>query len=375
MAERDSASTIQRKMDASNSSVATSERSALRAFRLSLARAADHVFDLPLFVIGATQARCSLDSLGRRLSADSLLILLDGPGGLVGALSADRACVAALTQHQTLGKVLETPPIERPFTTTDAALMGPLIDALMVRAKDLTDVPHDRKCLAGFRFGARSEDLRSLMLTLEAERFRLFELVVDFAGGRAQGRMSLALPEPPEMEDDASGEENVVKPPSQKMAKAVGSVHAEMTAVVGRMRVTLAELSALKPGDTLPLMQRRLDETDLMTITGRKVSTGRLGQIDGLRALRLNEIGHEATADSSKPKGEFSPQITPLAAPEDAEMDMSFDPDAGAFAQSDADMQTSDMSLAAADENFAAMSAEDAAMEISQLAGLSMDET
>lgn len=376
-------STLQRKMDAGRNSAPAGERSGLKALRLALARAASKVFDLPLFVLAATQARCARDILDEHIKDDCLLILMDGPGGQIGAVSADRSCVAALTQHQTMGRVTGAAPAERGFTNTDAALLGPLIDAVLTRATALTDIAYDRQCLTGFRFGARCEDLRNLMLTLEADRFRVFEMTVDFAGGKMQGTITLALPEPetgavPEVEETS---ETVAHGP--RMEQAVGVAQAELTAIIGRVKLPLSDLSSLKVGDVVPLQKRRLNEAQLISISNREVSKGRLGQIDGLRAIRLNETARE-TEGGEGGMGEFSSQIT-LG----TEFDMSADDDAFADELGSLDalgdgldslpLDNDDAGLPAlpdpgGSEAFEPMNTDDVAMEISQLAGLSMEE-
>lgn len=383
MENSEARSTLQRKMDAGRNSAPAGERSGLKALRLALARAASKVFDLPLFVLAATQARCAQDMLDERIKDDRLLILMDGPGGQIGAVSADRACVAALTQHQTMGRVTGAAPAERGFTNTDAALLGPLIDAVLTRATALTDIAYDRQCLSGFRFGARCEDLRSLMLTLEADRFRVFDLTVDFAGGKMQGVITLALPEPengavPEPEEN---NETVVHGP--RMEQAVGVAQAELTAVIGRMKLTLSDLSSLKMGDVLPLQNRRLNEAQLMSISNHEIAKGRLGQIDGLRAVRLNETSRE-TESSDGGLGEFSSQITVGSELEMMGSDDAFGDELGSLdaigdGLDNLPMTGDDVGLPAlpdpdADEAFEPMNTDDVAMEISQLAGLSMEE-
>ena len=366
-----SSTALRRKMVASSNAAPRGERSALRALRLALARAADHIFGLPLFVIGATQSRCAIDGLPKRLKEDRLLILLDGPQGQIGALSADRATVAAITQQQTMGKVTGAPPPDRGFTITDAALVAPLIDALLKRAKDLTDIPHDRQCLAGYRFGARSDDLRSLVLTLEADRFRVFDLTVDFAGGVKQGNICIALPEPQDLEPEADMGQAAPVRRGPRMEQALGAVRAEMTAVICRVRLPLAEVTSLKAGDLVPLMQRRLDETALISITGRRVGTGRLGQIDGMRAIRLNETLTDVDGRSTPVPGAFSTQVMALTgADDDDEEEMAFGGTAlSALSDGASGMGPGDDG----DARFAGLSPEEAAVEISELAGLSLD--
>lgn len=277
---------LQRKMAASGNGASGGARSALRALRLGLARAADDVFDLAVTVIGATQARSGIDGLGRHLGEDRLLVLLDGPDRQIGVLSMDRDCLTALIQQQTIGKVTAAAAQDRPFTTTDAALTAPLIDAMIDKAAALTDLPADKLCLAGYRFGARAEDVRSLMLVLDAERFRLFDLTLEFSGGVRQGSLTLILPEPAARaaEDEARG-----KTRGPTLERAIGAVRADLTAVICRFRLPLSELAAMEPGDILPVMRERLSETSLVTITGQQIASGRLGQIGGLRAVRVNE--------------------------------------------------------------------------------------
>ena len=55
-----------------------------------------------------------------------------------------------------------------------------------------------------------------------------------------------------------------------------------------KMRVPLQEFASLKVGDSMPLDSAFLYETDLLTIGGKPVAQGRLGQMNGSRAVRLN---------------------------------------------------------------------------------------
>lgn len=285
MTSKGSTSVLQRKLAAGREVDRGTGRSALRALRLALARTAKDLFDLPLAVIGAKQARCEQESAGAFLADDRLLVLLDGGQGQAGAVSMDSACVAALIQQQTMGRVTGTAMAERAFTGTDAALAEPLIEELLSRAADLVDQPGDRDCLSGFRFGARVEDARSLLLALEADRFRVFDLTIDIAEGAMQGAICLLLPDLPLDTDRQDAD----PPPGPRMDQTFGVMRAELTATICRLRMPLTELAAMRPGDVLPLVRERLEETELVAINGQAIAAGRLGQINGLRALRLNE--------------------------------------------------------------------------------------
>ena len=315
-----SASVKQRKVAAGQEASPPGGRSAVRGLRIGLARAARDIFEMPVAVIGATQTRCAQASLGQYLGKDHLLVLLDGPDRQVGVLSVDRESLASIIQQQTMGRVTGGEPAARPYTSTDAALVAPLIDETMKRAAAMTDVLTDRRCLEGYRFGARTEDLRSMILAIEAERFRIFNLTLDFAAGVQQGKWCLALPEPEEEPAAASA-----APLGPRLDKPAGAARAELSAVIGRLRLPLAEFSAMKPGALLPLQNPQIDRADLVAINGQRIATARLGQISGMRAVRLNELSPKRPA-----RGDGQFQIGSLPQPEsgaDMTVDMPSLPD------------------------------------------------
>lgn len=262
-------------------------RSILRALRLALARAADEAVGLPMSVIGATQARRELDELGRAVAEDRLYLMLSGPEGTLGAACIDRACVTAILQQQTMGQVVAGGFVERPFTGTDAAMVAPLLDALLPRAHDMVDQPADRACLAGFEFCARAESRRALLLLLEYDRYRVFDLTAEIAGGKAQGQITLILPDRPEAE--VAGVEGAKTVQGRHLDEAFGVVRADLDAVISRIRLPLAAFAGMQAGDLLPLVGHKLDKTEIVTIEGRQVALARLGQCRGMRAVRLNE--------------------------------------------------------------------------------------
>ncbi|MCB1363676.1 MAG: FliM/FliN family flagellar motor switch protein [Rhodobacteraceae bacterium] len=369
-----SQSVLKRKLAAARQGERGPARSALRALRLALARAAASETGLSLAVIGATQSRRARDDLAGALSGDHLHLLLDGSDGRLGGLCLDRACVTALVQQQTTGQVDGGDAAARRFTAADAALAAPLVDAMLARAADLADSAADRTCLAGYRFGARVEDMRALVLALDADRFRVFDLTVEIAAGMAQGRLCLVLPD---IAPDAPVEE-AGRPLRPGLEQSFGALRAELTAVVGRLRVPLSTLSRMQPGDILPLTRGRLDLTDLVAINGQRVATGRLGQSGGARAVRL--------ADAVVPEtlGE-----TALARPRPAAPERQGEPPEPAAAKpgtaltaprqtGGAEPKPASSEAAEAEDyerHLSSLSAEQAAAEISQLAGLPLDDT
>lgn len=355
-----SSSALQRKMEANRESASCAGRSAAGALRLAIARAAADLFDLAASVIGVIQARSDQAALGQYLSDERLLLLLDGPPGLTGALALDRALMAALIQQQTMGRVSATKPEERPYTATDAALVAPLVNATLERAAKLAENPADIRCLSGFEFGARVEDRRSALLALDAETYRVFDLTLELDGGALQGGICLILPEPEPRADAVNDTSETQNSPT--LGHAMGVTRADLIAVMSRVSIPLTELSQMKPGDLLPLVQERLDRIELVSIAGEKVAVGRLGQTGGLRALRLNESRPLSQGDRNGFASGLGAKAKVLDDPMTVEGQL-VDPD-----ESVPVVET--LPHSDTEDDIEGMSPEEAAVEITALAGL-----
>ena len=392
MDSEDPKSTKQRKLASGQDDSGAKGRSALRALRLGLARAARDVLELPCAVIGATQARLLQDDVPDALGEDRILILVDGPDRAIGVVSVDRGCLTALIQQQTMCRVTGGAPSERAFTPTDAAMVAPLLNGAIERAAVLAEIPADKDCLTGFRFGAKADDIRAVILALEAERFRLFDLTIDFDSGKMQGRMTLALPE---LEPGAEEEDGALAESRARMQRAVGAAQADLMAVIGHLRLPLSKLEDMKAGDVLPLVHDRLNQADLIAIDGRKITSVRLGQAGGWRAVRfgeaarrdLNTLTEEQDFQSNalaRPEPEMptmgmgAPMPGDMQLPATTDMPAMGDIDLPGFGGDAEEAGTEMMGFPAMSEDDGSMplpdmSPEAAAAEITELAGLEME--
>ncbi|WP_050930323.1 FliM/FliN family flagellar motor C-terminal domain-containing protein [Aestuariivita boseongensis] len=353
--------TLKRKLAGEHRESSARQMTALRALRLSVARAGEDLFELALGMVGGKQARLLPDDLDGVLSDDDMLMVLDCPGGMTGAASVSLPLVGALIQQQTMGRVLDRPADPRPYTDTDtdAALAAPLLEGVLSRACDLAEDEGDQACFRSIRFGARIDDARTVLLALRARRYRIFTLTVDIALGTHQAQVVLVLPDHGDARnqdspDSASAAERAAQSPLLE-------VETELRAVLARFRLPVSELNALKVGDTLPLPRERLDDTALVTLTDRVVARGQLGQMNGHRAVRLMaQLPVPRLASSDR----FDPQLTALApASESAE----------AFAAPDMpDMP--DLSPDLSMDDLSTLSPEEAADQITALAGLTPDD-
>ncbi|MCH2163372.1 MAG: FliM/FliN family flagellar motor C-terminal domain-containing protein [Marinovum sp.] len=261
-----------------------------RALRLAVARSAGDLWELPLTVTGVRHELIGLEDLHNHLSDECITLLLDGPDGCVGGLSVDRDVLTSVTEVQTIGRVTERAPQERPYTDTDAALFAPLIDDVMQRLDMMlggevtAEMSNSSRWIIGYRFGAMVENVRALSLALDGYDFHLLSFDLDVAAGMRRGKVTLCLPESftvpssnGEDGDDCPGE----------FSESMSLVPAELDATLARVTMPLARATALKVGDTVQLSPKALQEVTLCASDGQFVARGQLGKADGMRAIKL----------------------------------------------------------------------------------------
>ncbi|MDQ2091386.1 FliM/FliN family flagellar motor C-terminal domain-containing protein [Marimonas arenosa] len=299
-----------------------------RALRLSLARVADELFGLPLSVSSIHVGETGQDGTVAGFADDHLIVVLDGPEGSIGAVSVDLAVLSGLIEMQTTGHVVPRDPDPRMPTQTDAALVAPLIDGMLAGfAENLSEAP-ETGWARGFRFGAMIEETRLLGLLLEALDFHVFRLQVDLGGGARSGEIMLALPvvAAPQADCPDPGAGAVAERAtgaggcSLRLGQgALMDAEACLTAVLHRIRLPLAEIGALRPGDVLHIPRTALAETRLETGTERNGIACRLGQINGHRAVRLNAGAGGAAAAAADADAMSWPQPPTMPEPRRSE--------------------------------------------------------
>lgn len=283
-----------------------------KALRRALSKTADVLWDLALVTQAVVVENLDQDGVIEGLQKTDLLLLLDGPDGAVGLATVDRHVLTALIEVQTIQQVTQMPiEEERGLTQTDAAMVAPLIDGALERLTvALTDSPM-QPLIQGFRFGAMLEDARAAGLLLDAAGYKAFRADVDLALGRRKGRLSFILPVPkPKRPPDPAGQG------AGPHADILSRVPARLDAVLSRVSLSLAKAQALQPGDTLSLAPDALDRVEVYAAHGQLVAKGRLGQINGLRAVRLTwpVLGPQG-AGGSDLSGDFGSGLTASDAP------------------------------------------------------------
>lgn len=297
----------------------------LRSLRQAVAREARQRIGLRLDVIGATLDVHSDDAIPDVLAADHLLVMLQRRAGLSGALAIGPDLVRALVQQQTIGMLMDSDGAapERAFTNTDSALCAPVIEAMFAQASEMAEAKEDSEALAGHRLGQRVRDGRAAAVALDGAEFRVIDLTLDIDQGRAQSRLMLILPNAP-----APPPEEVVE---RRNRLTLGDVALQapvrMNAVMCRIPLMWSDLAEMAAGDLLPLPSYRIDRTELLTMSGRSIGWGRLGKVDGLRAVRINETTSPEDGFTEAPAPQpANPAASPTPILSEAVSDITFPP-------------------------------------------------
>jgi flagellar motor switch protein FliM len=285
-----------------------------KALRRALARAADTLWDLALVCQGVNAEILDQDGVIAALRPGQLLLLLDGPDGAVGLCAVDRAVLTGVVEVQTIAQVTTLAVDEdRELTTTDAAMMAPLLDGAMQRFADNLDDHPLREQLEGFRFGAMVEDARAASLLLDAPGYRSFEVAIDLALGRRKGTLRVILPDRPRRRETARQEDAVAGPgPHEALLERLP---ARLDCLLTGLVLPLSRAQALKPGDLLPLPEPAAQSAVLCAAGGQRVAGGHMGQLDGRRAVRLAwPVGAYGQAEPDHLSGGSTPDPAPAKA-------------------------------------------------------------
>ena len=294
--------------------------SLVKALRITCAKVADRLLDLPLAAISVRSEPCPGEALRDRLDEAGLLMLLDGPMGSRGGAAFDPGLVTALIQQETMGRVLPAADeaVRRP-TATDAAICAPFLDWLLAEAAVLPDDAGDQRLIAGFAFGAWVEDARVLGIALDAPSYEVVQLTLDIAQGARQGQVLLCLPHAPaEVLPEALPADPAEGAPAQTpgaFAETLQNLRAELRVALAQLRLPLGRLGALKAGDCLDLGRPDFAAVRVQSFTGQTVSRAMLGQIDGQRAVQVGAgAGDLARAERWEAEGATPPDIEEAAA-------------------------------------------------------------
>lgn len=257
-----------------------------RALPRAVMRAVSEGAGLSAQVGTVTQRRVSLDEGLERIADDGFVALLAREGGTgLAVLGAD--LFAALIEALTLGRLgAAGPGAPRRPTSTDAALMGAVVDRLLA---GLDGADGD----GPWRMVRAVGDLRVLPAILDEGDYDLADADVRLAGARGPGTLRggalmllLPVPAPAAEAPPLAGPD----PFAAGFEAAVAGAEVVLKAVLGRVALPLEQALALRVGDRLELPLSRLEEVEVLGLDARPQARARLGQAQGQRALRVTAL-------------------------------------------------------------------------------------
>ncbi|MEY2957290.1 MAG: FliM/FliN family flagellar motor switch protein [Gemmobacter sp.] len=302
---------LRRKLESGKRFVPVHETdTAERGWRLALARAAQDVLGLALEVGPVRESRRKLAELMELPPENALMAILEGPEGGLGLIVIGPEVLTAIIEMQTMKRVARSPIIPRRPTRTDAAMATEVIDAALIALA--TELVHaeDLRWTSGFRYSAPLADPGAMELLLEDAAYRMLDCEVTAAQGARRGRVMLALPaegrgpRPTPRRGAPEAEIIAARHWTSALRETVLQVEAPLEGVVGRVRLTLDEVLAMKIDDVLPLEMANLDQIALEAAGGRPVALCRLGQNRGMRAVRLAVVDPQETARMLFPRAD-----------------------------------------------------------------------
>lgn len=277
----------------------------------ALRRACDKSGGVDVHVADAGERELGFDEALALIEADDLLIELTHGGNLAGCVALSAELRAAIVEAQTLGQVNPRKAEPRPSSGADAALcMATLMqfsDEVRAEAGGTTI----EGWLDGIVLGQRLNSPRLLELTLTDETLGVLELVCKIVGTKREGRLFFLLPLP----DSAPPSEKELDKDWLRLWRPVAqSVPAKLEAVLHRMVLGLSQVENFEVGDVLPLTGAQVTDLRLLDGTGAVVSKGRLGQIKGFRAMRVEPPPVQEMSDLSGAAVAAMPEM-PMDAP------------------------------------------------------------
>jgi flagellar motor switch protein FliM len=307
---------LRRKAEAGRAQAEAAPITATRAFSVALAKSAQEVMSMSLRVSEVMESRMTLAELPEVLEPLSLLAIMEGPDEGLGLISLPPATLSALIEIQTMGRIAPTAPTPRKATRIDASMAAELIDAVMEGVEDLLADAADISWAGGFRYASFLDDPRPLGLLLEDISFRTYQIKLRLGtAGEREGGLLIALPaigrgsgprkaaDADMMASEGDAPVNTDDPTAaadwaERIEQSVAGARVDLNAVLHRVTMPLAQVTELKVGMMLPVPSAALDDLAIEGLGRRRIALARLGQAQGLRALRIRmESSDIAEAD------------------------------------------------------------------------------
>ncbi|MCK0143137.1 FliM/FliN family flagellar motor switch protein [Aliiroseovarius sp. F20344] len=288
MADTETISVLQRKAGARRATAEISPLTVTGALGNALRRAGQDIASIAVSVGAAAEGTAVLESILGELPEQALLCMVEGPDSSFGMAILDNQLTAGLVEAMTVGKLSANASANREPTRTDAAICADYLDrTLECFETEASDAGLSMAArVSGYRYALPFMDPQVISLTLENVVYRTFRVELGLDGDARRGVLTLILPlEPPaKSKQAASGGDGAEV---QTVADVALTCQAELRAILHEVQLPVTDVAGLEVGMVLPVPLQALGQVSLMDTDGAEVTTCRLGQVRGQRALRI----------------------------------------------------------------------------------------
>jgi len=249
-----------------------------RALSRAVVRAADGAGGLTLTIAETEEREVFADRLADHLGSDGLILGIEDAMSLCGAFVVGSGLRDALIEMATRGELRSADARARPPTQTDAELVRPMVDQILAERSGAEPG-------AARRSGDMIESARALILMLPDAPLRLTWLHLAIGEGGRRG--ALGLVHPVARPADEAPPPRATEHEGGSLQTAIMAAPACLDAVLHRQDLPLSEVRGLRRGQLLRLAGAQLDAVRLEARGGGRPLAGRLGQVAGRRALRI----------------------------------------------------------------------------------------
>ncbi|MBU2936225.1 MULTISPECIES: FliM/FliN family flagellar motor switch protein [Pacificibacter] len=299
MSDDDLISAMRRKAGVGRPPPEVTSMSSAKALRLAAAKAAEYCTGMVMQVTDVMEKLTSTSRLPDQISDNSLLALLEGPENAYGLAVFSLAVTTSVVEQMTTGNVQKHMPEERKPTSTDSVMCFELIDQMLAHFEHIVQEAADPPDIEGYRTAAQLSETRSIPIAFDDIRYRMFHMTVDLGQGLRSGEIMFIYPASRPKPKPELGSQSDWQ---RDFKTSVMRTEANLDTVLHRVSLPLLDAANLGVGMTIPIPHKALMRVELVA-DGRRVSFGRLGQVDGHRAIRVDMDapasldGHHDTGD------------------------------------------------------------------------------
>jgi len=281
----DGGAVLTKMIEASQLEGKLSDTIAMTALNISTGKVTHDLFEVDAIMENGSSASRTRAELLNAAPTPGLLMIVKASTRGIGLLSFDSPMMNALVELST-GAARSSVCLDvRSPTPIDAAL------CLNFCEKLLGSFPKELTKLAGYSalpdlsFLRHETDVTRLIFALNDTVFRELSGHISFQGGIRGGNISLYLPQKTWFKKRKNGAIRSDKIWSEHLLKNVMNAPLLLRADLDTIKLSLFAALSLKPSDIIPVSPVALSSIDLVTDRGVGLLTGRLGQMNGKKAV------------------------------------------------------------------------------------------